>query len=117
MDQYALPKVEDFLATLANGKKFTKLDLMQAYLQLALHPESKTYCTINTHSGLYQFNRLPFGIASAPAQFQEVMDNILQGVPGAICYIDDVLITGAGKSSTSNVWRKFFSVYRLMALE
>ena len=95
VDQYPLPKVEDLLATLANGKKFTKLDLTQAYLQLALHPESKKYCTRNTHRGLYQFNRLPFGIASAPAQFQKVMDTILQGVPGAMCYIDDILITGA----------------------
>ena len=40
VDQYPLPKVEDFLATLAGGKKFTKLDLTQAYFQLALHPES-----------------------------------------------------------------------------
>ena len=81
VDQYSLPKVEDLLATLAGGKKFTKLDLTQAYLQLALHPESKKYCTINTHRGLYQYNRLPLGIASAPAQFQKVMDMILQGVP------------------------------------
>ena len=53
VDQYPLPKFEDLLVTLANGKKFTKLDLTQAYLQLALHPESKKYCTINTHRGLY----------------------------------------------------------------
>ena len=56
---------------------------------------SKKYCTINTHSGLYQFNHLPFGIASAPAQFQKIMDTILQGIPGAMCYIDDIVVTGA----------------------
>ena len=95
VDQYPLPKVDDLLATLAGGKRFTKLDLTQAYLQLALHTESKKYCTINTHRGLYQYNHLPFGIASAPAQFQKVMDTILQGVPGAMCYIDDILVTGA----------------------
>ena len=95
IDQYPLPKVEDLFATLAGGKKFTKLDLSQAYLQLELHPESLKYCTINTHKGLYQFTRLPFGIASAPAQFQKVMDTILQGVSGAMCYIDDILVTGA----------------------
>ena len=94
IDQYPLPKVEDLLATLAGGMKFTKLDLTQAYLQLALHHESKKFCTINTHHGLYRHNRLPFGIASAPAQFQKVMDMILQGVPGAICYIDDIVVTG-----------------------
>ena len=100
MDQYPLPKVEDLLVTLAGGRKFTKLDLKQAYLQLALHPESKQYCTINTHRRLYQFNRLPFGIASAPAQFQKVIDTILQGVPGAMCYIDDILLQMRSTSGT-----------------
>ena len=94
VDQYPLPKVEDLFATLAGGRKFTKLDLSQAYLQLELHPDSMKYCTVNTHQGLYQFTRLPFGIASAPALFQKVMDSILQGIPGALCYIDDILVTG-----------------------
>ena len=53
VDQYPLPKVEDLLATLAGGRKFTKLDLSQAYLQLELHPEARQYCTITTHRGLY----------------------------------------------------------------
>ena len=81
VDQYPLPKVEDLLAMLAGGRKFTKLDLSQAYLQLELHPEARQYCTITTHRGLYQFTRLPFGISSAPAIFQKVMDTILQGAP------------------------------------
>ena len=51
------------------------------------------YCTINTSRSLYQYTRLPFGIASAPALFQRVMDTILQGVTGAICYINDILVT------------------------
>ena len=37
---------------------------------------------------------LPFGIASAPAVFQYTMDTILQGVEGAACYINDIIITG-----------------------
>ena len=35
-----IPRVEDLFATLQGGKKFTKLDLSQAYQQLPLHPES-----------------------------------------------------------------------------
>ena len=97
IDQYPLPKADDLFDTLAGGKQFTKLDLSQAYLQLPLDPESKKYCTINTHRGLYQFTRLPFGIASAPAQFQRVMDTILQGVQGSLCYIDDIMVTGTSK--------------------
>ena len=94
VDQYPLPKPEDPFETLAGGQKFTKLYLYQAYLQLRLEDESPKYLTINTHQGLYHFNHLPFGVASALALFQKTMDSILQGIPKVICYIDDILITG-----------------------
>ena len=97
VDQYPLPKPEDLFATLSSGVTFTKLDLSQAYLQLPLEENSKKYATVNTHQGLYQYNRLPFGIASAPAVFQRLMDSILQGIPGVTCYIDDILVTGTSQ--------------------
>ena len=50
--------------------------------------------TINTHKGLYRVNRLPYGVASAPAIFQKLMDQVLQGIDGVIYYLDDILITG-----------------------
>lgn len=95
VDQYPLPKPDDLFATLAGGKKFTKLDLSQAYQQLILDGDSEKYLTINTHRGLYRYTRLPFGVASAPAIFQKTMDTVLQGIPNVICYIDDILVTGA----------------------
>ena len=82
------------LAALAGGEKFTKLDLTNAYLQMVLDPECRKFATINTHCGLYEYTRLPFGISSAPAQFQKTMAIILQGLPKVLCYIDDILITG-----------------------
>jgi hypothetical protein len=78
-------------ATLAGGQSFSKLDLMHAYNQLVIEEESRSYTTINTQRGLYRYNRLPFGIASAPAIFQRTMDTLLQGV---MCYIDNILVTG-----------------------
>eukprot|EP00731_Ephydatia_muelleri_P014893 Em0008g613a len=95
VDQYPLPKPEELFATLAGGEQFTKMDLSQAYLQLELEEESKRLVTINTHKGLYRFNRLPFGVASAPAIFQKVMESVLLGIPRVVCYLDDILITGS----------------------
>ena len=50
---------------------------------------------INTHKGLYRFTCLQFGVASAPAIFQRLMESVLLGIPWVMCYIDDILITGA----------------------
>lgn len=94
VDQYPLPKPDDIFATLAGGQLFTTLDLSHAYNQLLMDEESQKFVTINTHKGLYQYTRLPFGIASAPAVFQQIMDTILQGIDGVACYIDDIIITG-----------------------
>ena len=67
VDQFPMPTPEDLFATVAGGKTFSKLDLSQAYQQVLLEPDSRRYITISTHKGLYQYNRLPFGVASAPA--------------------------------------------------
>ena len=94
VDQYPLPKPDDIFATLSGDQQFTTLDLTHAYNQLIPDEDSRKYVTINTHKGLYQYTRLPFGIASAPAVFQRTMDTILQGIEGVACYIDDIIITG-----------------------
>ena len=86
--------MEDLFARLAGGKSFTKLDLSQAYQQLPLDDQSKQYVVINTPKGLFRYTRLPYGI-SAPGIFQRVMDTILNGIPGVVVYLDDILVTGA----------------------
>ena len=81
-------------STLSGGRTFSKLDMSQAYQQLPLSQESKSYLVINTHCGLFCYNRLPFGVSSAPAIFQKVMESLLKGIPGVVAYLDDILITG-----------------------
>lgn len=59
---------------LAGGTSFTKLDLHQAYQQILMDEDSVKYHTINTSRGLFQFTRLPYQAASAPALLQHIMD-------------------------------------------
>ena len=99
LHRHPIPRVEDLFATLQGGKKFTKLDLSQAYQQLPLHPDSRKYVVVNTHKGLFQYTRLPYGISSAPGIFQKEMDNLLAGIPGVIVYLDDILVTGDNEQS------------------
>jgi len=69
VDAYPLPKVEDLFAALSGGKYFSKLDMSQAYLQLPLDERSRELVTINTHKGLFQYTRLPFGVSAAPGVY------------------------------------------------
>ena len=94
VDQYPLPKASDLFTTLSGGKIFSKLDLTQAYHQMEVEDESQEVVTITTHKGLYRYRRLPFGIASAPAVFQRTMEQILQGIPGVVVFMDDIELTG-----------------------
>ena len=75
------------------------MDLRQAYLQLECEDSSKELLTINTHRGLYSYNRLLYGISSVPAIWQRTIDQILQGIPGVQCILDDMVITGESESA------------------
>ena len=94
VEQYPIPRIEDLFASLTGGESFTKLDLSQANNQIPLDKESKRLTTINTPKGLFEFNRLPFGIASSAAMFQRTMEALLKGIPRVAVFLDDVLITG-----------------------
>ena len=87
-------ELKEIFASLSGGQQFSVIDLRQAYLQMEVEEESKTYLTVNTHRGLYQYQRLPYGVASAPAVWQRAMDQVLQGIPGVQCYLDDIIVTG-----------------------
>ena len=103
VDHYPLPTPEDLFATVAGTKCFSKLDLSHAYQQIELEPASRRYVTVSTHRGLYQYRRLPFGVSSAPAVFQQLMEQALQGIQGVVCYLDDLLISGM---SPQEHWNK-----------
>ena len=69
------------------------MDLAHACNQLELDEESNKILTMNKHKGLYQPNRLTYGVNSAPAILRRTMDQILSGIDGVACYLDDTLIT------------------------
>ncbi|EGT45549.1 hypothetical protein CAEBREN_25839 [Caenorhabditis brenneri] len=92
--RHPLPTAEDIFTIINGGKFFTQIDLAEAYLQIELDDQSKNLLSINTHKGIYQFQRLPFGVKSAPGIFQQVMDQLVNGIEGVSAYLDDIIITG-----------------------
>ena len=91
-EQYPVPRIEDIFANLAGGKHFSKLDLRQAYHQMEVTEASKKFLTINTHKGLFRYNRLVFGISPCPAIWKRAI--VLQGIPGVQCILNDMIVSG-----------------------
>ena len=55
LEQYPVSSQEELLNKLGGGRKYSKLDLSQAYHQLELSPGSWKYTMVNTHQGMYQY--------------------------------------------------------------
>uniref|UniRef100_A0A1I7XH92 RNA-directed DNA polymerase n=1 Tax=Heterorhabditis bacteriophora TaxID=37862 RepID=A0A1I7XH92_HETBA len=72
-----------------------EIDLAEAYLQVEVDEDSKKILTLNTHRGLFRYNRLPFGVKAAPGIFQQIMDSMLTGLSGATAYLDDLIVCGS----------------------
>ena len=64
---YPLPSSEEIFTKLNGGRDFSKIDLSEAYLQIPTHDESSKLLCISTHRGLFKYERLPFGVKTAPA--------------------------------------------------
>ena len=97
-ETYPLPKVDNTLAQLIGAKIFTKLDASSGFWQVLLSPSSRLLTTFITPVGRYCFNKLPFRISSAPELFQRRMTEILAGLPGAVCQMDNILIFGKNQT-------------------
>lgn len=91
-EKYVLPTVDDILPKLAGAKVFSLLDAASGFWQIPLDPNSAKLTTFITPFGRYYFNRLPFGITSAPEIFQREMTELLKGHEGVAVYMDDILI-------------------------
>ena len=91
---HPLPKVDDTLVQLTGASVFSKLDANSGFWQIPLSHNSRLLTTFITPFGRFGFNKLPFGISSAPEHFQHRMNNILAEMEGVLCHMDNVLIFG-----------------------
>ncbi|XP_019711498.1 uncharacterized protein K02A2.6-like [Hippocampus comes] len=96
-ETHPLPRIEEVLATLCGGKIFSKIDLAAAYQQILLDDDSKKFTTINTHKGLFVYNRLCFGVNSAVSIFQRIMETLMKDL-NVVVYLDDLLVMGRDES-------------------
>ncbi|XP_064476235.1 uncharacterized protein K02A2.6-like [Ornithodoros turicata] len=93
-ERLILPTVEEVLGSIGPARFFTKLDANSGFYQIMLSEKSQELTTFITPFGRYCFQRLPFGITSAPEVFQRKIAQVLDDLPGVLNLMDDILIYG-----------------------
>lgn len=93
-DSFPLPRIEESLTCLRQSSWYSTLDLASGYWQVEVDARDREKTAFTTPLGLYEFNRMPFGLCNAPATFQRLMQRCLGGMinESLLIYLDDVLL-------------------------
>ena len=90
---FLLPKIQGLLSCLNKCKYFSSLDLCSGYYHISLTEEAKKKTAFVTADGKYQWNVVPFGLATTVSTFQYLMSTVLTGLNNfAFTYLDNVLV-------------------------
>ena len=95
---HPLPMMYKILAPMQGAQIFNKLDANSGFWKIPLAEQSQLLTIFITPLSRYCFKKLPFGISSAPEHFQRRMNQILEGIEGVLCLIDDVLVWGKDRT-------------------
>jgi len=96
--KYPMTTLDDILPRLTKAKVFSVLDAKDGFHQVKLTEESSFLTTHWTVNGRYRYLRMPFGISSAPEEFQRRLHEIVDGLDGVASIADDLLIYGCGET-------------------
>ena len=119
---YIFPRISEEIVELASSKftVFSQTDLTSAFNQIEIHPESRSLLAFGVYTkkyrGVFAYNRLPFGIKSAPSIFASVLDRILENINDGAngrylvkSFIDDIAIGAIDKTAMFEALRKLFA--------
>jgi len=77
---YPIPTLEENLHCFHKAKIFSTFDMKDAFQTIKLKEESSLLTTMHTPWGRYRWTPLPFGISSAPEDFQRRIHDVLCGL-------------------------------------
>ena len=93
-DAYPLPRIEESLDALNGAALFSTMDIQSAYYQVEIAEEDRAKTVFTTPVGLFEFNRMVFGLCNAPATYQRLMQNLFRDdiFRVLLVYLDDILV-------------------------
>jgi len=94
IESVPLPEIHSAFHWFTKAKYFTTLDLNQAYHQIPLAQSSKSLTAFCTDWNLYQFTRLPFGLATGAQVLTRLLDRVFGDVKFDFVYhyLDDLVV-------------------------
>ena len=93
-----MPTIPELTNSLAGSKWFSKLDFKDAFNQMAYDDESRLLTAMATIWGLYYWNRMNMGIATASEIFQETMQAMFHDLDKNVkVALDDIMIHSESK--------------------
>jgi len=97
-DAYPVPLIEACLNACKDADWMSIIDVKDAYHHIEMALESRGITAFVTPDGLFEWNRMPFGLANAPATFQRYVDQQLREFIGKFCaiFFDDCLVYTTG---------------------
>ena len=93
-EHFPMQTVEDVISRMPHAKVFSVLDANHGFWQAKLTKDSSKLATFNTPFGRYSYTSLPFGIATAPEVFQNIMSHLFQDIEGVEVIVDDLVVWG-----------------------
>lgn len=93
-DSYPLPWIEDIFDAFSGSTVFSKMDAKSGYHQVDLQENDKEKTAFGCKYGIFEYNKMPFGLVNGPATFQRIMDEILQPYlwKFVVVYLDDIIV-------------------------
>ena len=91
----AIPDLESMIAPTAGRKLFATIDMIHAYWQLALHPDSRECMSIQTALGVFTPTRVLQGSTDAGNHFQSATAQVFMELQESLAqWQDDFLMHG-----------------------
>ena len=94
LDAYPLPDAEEMVRDISQYSWFSTFDLKSAYHQVPIREDERKYTAFEADGGLWEFNRMPFGVTNGVSKFQRVIDTLVEkeGLTQTFPFLDNVTV-------------------------